>query len=473
MPNILKKPTSNLPESQTRYELYNLQENPFPVTPFVNKVSPDNRYNGGIYESNIREAELSQIIENFIKEPQSNPNHIRLGYINDNSYVGRGNGKSAFTLNLIKIINEEFCLDISDQANKCFGLHITPEPSGRTKTFYDLVDLIFDEIVSRDIIDYCLASLRLEAILSIDSEADKIDLESDFNNNQETIIQKLNDRAFFSEKKISVSAVTNKIYEKREIAKLPQLFPLTKDKKNFYGFNITNQNDFIKTYQELRKGRERLQFVFNDLVLFFEASGFNGAYIIIDDFERIPDFQSEKLKHEFALEIRTNFFDGISENARVGFFNLLLVLHAGVPRLIEKAWAVSGMERRSPISSETGQYSKHIISFNKLNFNHTKSLLEIYLEQYRINPDQDNAIFPFTEESITLIGEQSDYNASIILEKSYMLLEQAANEKQPIIDPEFVNKILGKKDDSDEYEPNDISTEESEDLFGKSKSKDS
>ena len=151
MKNLLKKPTSEIPtDRKAKYEILNLKENPFPNTPFVNKISPDDRYNGSIYEASIRQEELDLIIDNFIKVPQSSPNHLRLGYILDNSYVGRGNGKSAFTLNLIDKVNDDYCLDLSNNINKCFGLHISPLPSGKSKTFYDLVDLIFEEIINKD-----------------------------------------------------------------------------------------------------------------------------------------------------------------------------------------------------------------------------------------------------------------------------------------------------------------------------------
>lgn len=464
--NLLKKPKSILPEdSKSKYEIFNLLENPFPVTPFVNKVSEDNRYNGRIYESKIREAEHDQIVNNFIKEPQSNPNHIRLGYILDNSYVGRGNGKSAFTLNLIDEINKEYCLDMSNEINKCFGLHVSPEPGGRTRSFYDFVDLIFEEIINKNIIKYCLASLRIEAIVELDKI--KLDFANDFKDNAD-MISKLNDPLFFGEKKIGIAAITNTFYKKSEFGKISPSFPLAKDRNNFFGTHITRQEDFVLYYNELKKSKDKMNFVFNDLALFFEAGGFNGSYIIIDDFERIPDFQSEKLKHEFALEIRTNFFDGILQNAKVGFFNLILVLHAGVPRLIEKAWTVSGMDRRSPILSEAGVFSKHIIYFNKLDENHAKSLLEIYLEQYRIEKKEDNPIQPFTNEAIAILSEKSEFNASSILEKAHMLIEEAIKDSVDLINVDYVNKKLGKSQDT-LLEHNDISKEESDDLFKKAR----
>ena len=90
MSNLLRKPKSvSQEEVKGRYEHLNLRENPFPNTPFVNKNNEDNRYNGRIYESKIREKEHKQIIDNFIKIPQADQNHIRLGYILDFSFVGR------------------------------------------------------------------------------------------------------------------------------------------------------------------------------------------------------------------------------------------------------------------------------------------------------------------------------------------------------------------------------------------------
>lgn len=464
--NLLKKPKGALSEdAKSKYEEFNLIENPFPVTPFVNKVSVDDRYNGRIYESKIREAEYEQILSFFIKEPQSNPNHIRLGYILDNSYVGRGNGKSAFTLNLIDAINKEFCLDLSEEVNKCFGLHISPEPGGRTRTFADFIDLIFDDIINKNIVKYSLASLRIEALLA--TEGFEINLEEEFEDNDD-MVKKLNSATFYQEKQISVSAMTNLIYKKSEFSRLSGSFPLTKDRNKFYGSNITTQDDFISFYKELKKPKEKMQFVFNDLALFFEASGFNGAYVIIDDFERIPDFQSEKLKQEFALEIRSNFFDGILQNAKVGFFNLILVLHAGVPRLIEKAWSVSGMSRRSPILNEAGVFSKHIVYFNKLNENHAKSLLEIYLDQFRLNKEKGDTIEPFTEDAIALLSEKSEFNASSILERAHLLIEEAIKDSVNVIDVNYVNTKFGKVQENI-VEHNDISKEESDDLFKKSK----
>lgn len=167
--SILRKPTATVPEDKNIFEVYNLKENPFPNSPFISQENPDKRYNGEIYEASVRTDEEKKIEENFLKIPQSDPNHIRVGYILDTSYVGRGNGKSSFALNLIKKINHSYCLDISNGLNKCFGLYICPEPSGKTRTFSNLLDKWANAIFTSNIkiIDYSLAALRLEAILHL------------------------------------------------------------------------------------------------------------------------------------------------------------------------------------------------------------------------------------------------------------------------------------------------------------------
>lgn len=461
MSNLLRRPKDvDKKEVKARYENLNLKENPFPNTPYVNKINPDNRYNGRIYESKVREKEHKQVIDNFIKIPQSDQNHIRLGYLLDFSFVGRGNGKSAFAINLIDEINNEFCLDISDEKNKCFGLHITPEPSGRTKTFYSFTDLIFDAIIDKGIINYCLASLRLQAINTAYPNK-KIE---NFKNEQDSI-EKLNDLNWLSENEIEVGVISKEIYKNEHLNKIGSSFPLATDRGSFYSSMLSTQKHFKKHYYESLKGKERITFLFNDLVLFFEAAGFNGAYLIVDDFERIPDFQSEKLKQEFALEIRTNFFDGILENAKIGFFNLILILHAGVPRLVEKSWAVSGMNRRSPMNDD----SRHTVKFDKLTSDHAILMLEKYLEEYRLNPKQDDNLHPFTPGAVKLISEKSDLNASTILEKVHGLIEDAVVDKVYKIDEDYVNSKLGTAEEETSHEKEDILSEASADLFKKSK----
>lgn len=466
MSKLLRKPKGTNEEITAKYQIFGLTENPFPVSPFINNEHDDDRYNGKIYESKIREIERGKFIDQFIRVPQSDRNHHRLGYLLDSSYVGRGNGKTAFAVNLIAEINQDYCWEISDGVNKCFGVYVVPEPSGRNKTFGSLVDKIFESIYDSGIIGQALASLRLESILSLyPNKFSDNDLED-----EDKIISLLNEESWYNSNKIKISEITKNIF--KTYPRLDELnidFPLCRDKKNAFTYRVIKENDFKEYYNGLKKGRQRLDFIFNELVLFFLSSGFNGSYLIIDDFERIPDFQSEKLKQEFALELRTHFFDGLSENAKIGFYNLFLVLHAGVPRLLSNAWAISGMVRRSPmLTSDNPSASAHVISFEKLTVEHVVMLLEIYLDKYRIaNSNNKHGLHPFTREAARIIGQRAEMNAASILRSANYLIDMAVEENVASIDLEFVQKKLGAKEDSVLSELDVLSKDDPEDLFKK------
>jgi hypothetical protein len=460
--NILKKATSNPNDPGNKYEKYNLKENPFPSNPFVSQDSKDKRYNGEIYESSVREEEERQIEENFLKVLQSNPNHIRLGYILDTSYVGRGNGKSSFAINLLKRINNQFCLDITNDQNKCFGLYIEPQTSGRTRNFSNFLDIWADAMFNSSIIGYAIASLRLEAVMSLYPDI----INQELLDSEYELINLLNDANWYTQNNIYYEDV------QKEILKSNNYYPLISINSPFrkrYSFVHSKMNnrimqidDLVRYYKELRKDSEKIDFIFNDIVNFFLASGFNGAYILVDDFERIPDFQSDRQKRDFALELRTNFFDGNTANARIGFYNLIIMLHAGVPRLIEKAWSESGMEQRSPISAS--QTATHIVYFDKLDKIRAISLIKKYLSEFRISPE--DSIAPFEENAIAKIGEEKEYNAAKILNLAYMLLEFGVKENVVSIDDSVVNKFLTNS----EIEVDTATTimdENSEDLLNK------
>jgi hypothetical protein len=464
MSRLLRKPSDQKYDFEGKFQKFNLTENPFPSEPVVNKDSMDKRINGDIYEIEIRRKEYEQIVNYFLTQPQSDPNHLRLGYIIDTSYIGRGNGKSAFLVNLQQDINREYCLDISQNLNKCFAAYVTPEPGGRTKTFSSFVDFFFNAIVRTNVIDNCLATLKLEAINELYPEKHVPSEEVD----EESLISNLNTREWFAQEGIDLRRISDQIFQNNYLQELPAEFPLFKGRHSLLKPTIS-QKDFEQYYVTgIKKNREKLDFIFSHLVRFFQAAGFNGAYILVDDFERIPDFQSARQKKDFALELRSCLFDGLYINARIGFYNFLLVLHAGVPRLISDAWAESGMENRAPISPIT--VSKHVIPFEKLSKDHASLLLQKYLAEYRIDERRPDKLFPFTKGAVSKIGELSEYNAAKILKMAYGLLDKASTvAEQTIIDEKFVTDSKGVHDDSSDEGLPKIEDAESVDLLQKAR----
>jgi len=430
---LTRKPTAKQPANiETRYEFANLKDNPFPVQPMVEIHSSDPRINGNIYEFEIRKAEHTKIVENFLKVPKVSPNHLKLGYIIDTSYIGRGNGKSAFLIRLNEQINNEYCLDISDNVNKCFSTYVSPPPGGRCKTFPLLVDSMFKSILDSDIIESTLATLRLNAIEELYPEIYKSIEDVD----SVELIKSLNELNWFKENKIDISSIESKIGEIELLNSLPSNFPLFKNRNTFIQDLITKEDFKLHYMVTLKRPADKLQFFFDEMVCFFEAADFNGAFLLIDNFENIPDFQSARQRKDFALELRNALFDGFYRNSRQGFYSALLVLHAGVESLISESWRTSGLDNRSPITPDTD--AGHIIPFEKLGKDHAILLIKRYLDEYRIKDQTSEKLKPFTEDAIEYIGQTSEFNAARMLKTAYELIEIAASNEVIVIDREFI-----------------------------------
>ena len=448
MSKLLKRPKDKPSvDDNGRYERFYLTENPFPTEP-VNKDSTDKRINGGIYESEIRTKEFNLIKDAYLKKPQSDRNRLRLGYICDTSYIGRGNGKSAFLVNLAQYINNDYCLDISNELNKCFAIYVAPEPGGRTKSFPSFVDLIFQSMINSGIIDISLASLRLSAATELYPEKNFLGLVQD----EDNLVEKINSEEWLQKQNVDNTDITTKIHKNPYLQSLPNDFPLMAGRQ-FLIKPFVTAKDFSDYYATTRKGRPRLEFVLTHLVHIFSAAGFNGAYILVDDFERIPDFQSSRQRKDFAIELRSALLDGPYVSAHTGFYNMLLVLHAGVPQLVNEAWSSSGLGNRYPITPK--MESPHLIAFEKLTRDHVTLLLKKYLDAYRVNQSKIGDLAPFKPDAVSLIAEINENNAAKILRTCWDLLEKAAEEpERTIIDDRFVrDKVKGQAYIGSEKEP--------------------
>ncbi|MDX2173609.1 MAG: hypothetical protein SFY56_10830 [Bacteroidota bacterium] len=461
---LTQKPTESVNITEVgRFEIYNLKENPFPRSPFVNKSSTEDKLNGNIFEIAVREKEFEKIKNCFLKVPQANVDHQRLGFINDTSYIGRGNGKSAFLINLLKRINDNYCLDLSDNKNKCFAIFTVPEGGGNIKSFDKFVDLIFDSIIESNIINIAFAMLRLDILIR---KYPKLSFDD---TSFIELVENLNSLEWLTEKGIDIYDLNDEIKKNPYFKELNNELPISNSPGFFH--SISNQKTFVEHYKKLKKDQEKNDFVFTGLVMLFLAAGFNGAYILVDDFERIPEFQSATQKKDFATQLRTILFDGMYLNSKIGFFNFLLALHAGVPRLLETAWSESGMENRVPLNPQTE--SNNVIAFEKLNERHSVLMLKKYLEHYRIKSvAKGDELFPFNEKSVKLISEYSEYNASKILKMAHQLIDKAASEKRKLIDENFVKTFKNdSKDFSIEIGSSDIITTKTVDLKKKAKKK--
>lgn len=435
-----------------RFHRFKLRDNPFPNEPFVNSRSKDSRINGDIYEASLRHDEHSKLQKAFVEPSRNDGSHLKLGYIEDASYLGRGNGKSAFILNATERINSAYCLDSSQGRNKCFSVIVNPIGGGKTKSFDSFVDLLMTSILESRIIDVAVGSLILDALDQDPAHSTLVRSIA----NEDQLIESVFSEKWYEANHIDRTMLCQHLSKNDFITEFRNDTPLAQLANRTSLFNEFVTSDLISSHYfgVLRKGQSRFELVFNELPRLFLAAGFNGGFIFVDDFERIPDFQSARQKRDFAIELRTALFDGPYVSSAYGFYTALLVLHAGVPRLINDAWQASGINSRSPMN-ETG--SPHVILFGKLEPNKVESLLIRYLDEFRLSIESKGELWPFTPAAVKLMAESCDYNAGRILQTANSMLDYAIDANASTISVEFAKVRLEANDNQDD-QPTDLKT---------------
>lgn len=432
------------PSRQGRFLSFGLKDNPFPPEPFINRRSKDSRINGTIYDDTLRRAEYRRLQEQFLEKPRNEGNHLKLGYIEDTSYLGRGNGKSAFILHANDKINQSYCLDMSANCNKCFAIAINPEAGGKTKTFDAFVDLFFDAIIESRILDIAIGSLLLESVASFDGTETATNEIID----EDSLLESVFEIDWYEKHSLGIYDVLERLRTNPFLSDIKADSPLSElCSSRFLMNSIVNGSDCKRFYTQLKKGKPRYDFVFNDATRVFLAAGFNGAFAFVDDFEKIPEFQSARQKKDFASELRSVLFDGPYVGSAYGFYTILLVLHAGVPRLIQEAWQSAGVASRSPIGDHGGA---HVIPFEKLDAAKVSSLFLKYLDEFRIDQNSRGTLLPFSQGAIGKLAEACDFNLGKILKNAHTLLELAAEQNATSIDNAFVaNRFADQQNEID------------------------
>ena len=106
------------------------------------------------------------------------------------------------------------------------------------------------------------------------------------------------------------------------------------------------------------------------------------------------------------------------------------------------------MEQRCSLATlDKNQSEGHQIIFKPLNIISTEKLIEAYIREYKITVNDEDALFPFTKESVNKIHIVSDGNVSKILKNCHHILEAAIkSDNINIIDKNFVDNYFQKND---------------------------
>lgn len=403
--NLIRKPKISV-EQENQYRKFGFLQNPFPANPSVVPYSDDPRVNGSIFLESIRQEEINAFRDHIVNS--ENQIGLMMDYA---AYKGRGIGKTAFLNYMKKSINKDLGDEMSNGNSVIYAVYVAPSADNRNRTLSQVAHSIFTSMHKEGL--FLTVFCRLRALSGLlDDVIDDTISESNY---EETIA---ND-SWLIEKGIDVTAVNSFVC--KELAKAG----LADDDVSLFSGTYSRFMEMLNDNpSEFFWKKEGLVFLFEKVEKLLKAAMFTNCIILLDEAEKMIQYQNFNERRAFCENLRTYFVDGNNSNAIDGFFKILLTIHPNSQELLMPHWAAAGLDRFCSLGGNTS--SENTIFFKPLK-NEPKvirELAEIYLKASRVDKN-DNSITPFTQEAIDYTMEKSTYILGKFLKYLYLLIEKA------------------------------------------------
>lgn len=416
---LLRKP--RISEKQNnKYEDLGFVQNPFPNEPSVKPYSSDSRVNGSIFLTSLREEEIQSFKDNVVNSPN------KIGLMMDYAaYKGRGIGKTAFLNYIKKSINEDLGDEMSDGNSVLYAVYVAPSADKSNRTLEQIAHSIFSSMHKEGLFLTVFCRLRaLSGLLDdiIDDSINETNYESTIANDEWLKARGVDVH--------SVNQYVQRVLMDTGIADTNELL-WGCDYKQFCALLEDNKTDFFWK-------REGLNYLFVKIERLLKEAMFTNCIILLDEAEKIIQYQNFNERRAFCDNLRTYFIDGNNSNAIDGFFKIVLTIHPNSQELLMPHWAAAGLDRFCSLGGNTS--TQNTIFFKPISNNPAviSALAEIYLKESRIDKS-DNSILPFTQDAIDYAMEKSDRIPGKFLKLLYIVIEKAIKHGWKEIGKEQVN----------------------------------
>ncbi|QQT27635.1 hypothetical protein [Sphingobacterium spiritivorum] len=424
-----------------RYKKYYLTRNPFPIKPGIQILSSDDRENGEIYLPELRTKETSQFESLVIPKAEGKPTRCISLLMDNATRQGRGIGKSSFLYYQFRRINKDWGEDITKDSEVMFATYCAPNSSESYRRFYSLSRLIINNLIEQNVLSIAVCRLRImtsfldERIYDEVTETNLLETVGDYS----WLKNKYNDlgMTYLSEHDLQMAV-------KRTLEKLDIKNPKLVDRLSRFGYNATDLSKYFTSEiseSEWRSSGNTL--LFDDIVTILKASGFTKGIILCDELEKIIVPLSAQERRAFCEELRYWFLDGTNENAKVSFFNILLVIHPYLQEILNPYWSSSGLERFTSLGGELTHTST--ILFEPITVEQAIPLAKEYLKKSReAGYNADDSLFPFTEESLTLASNKCSNIPGKFLALLHNAIEDGVEKDVEHIEESNIKDLLSK-----------------------------
>jgi hypothetical protein len=432
MSNLFRKPTQ-LDEKKNKYEFLGFKYNPFPVDPAVKPNSKDERENGSIYMTALREEEIEQF-RAIVLNSDSKIN-LLMDYA---AYRGRGIGKTAFLNYLRKEINKDLGDSLTNGQQVLYAIYVNPGGEKKERKFAQLSKIIFEAIANEELLLITYCRLRANSGLLSEEILQQVTLEN--------LATTLGNDSWLESNKINVYELDQKVGRQLSDAGVSIY---KSNQSSLFNESFSNfRNLFSLEQSDLYWKKYGVDFVFSELIRIFKAADFSHVILLFDEAEKIIISQNFGERREFVDNLRFYFIDGSNENANTSFYKLVMTIHPNSQELLLTHWNAAGLDRFSELGGEGA--NANTIFFRPLKDKKLAVLLaKEYLIRARINYNgsAETALLPFEEDALEKAIEVADGIPGKFLKLLYNSIEQSTSERWTSIKIEQIENIWKKIND--------------------------
>ena len=187
------------------------------------------------------------------------------------------------------------------------------------------------------------------------------------------------------------------------------------------------------TQNDLRGLAVARNLFFNDIVRYLRAAGFAGGYLFIDDIENLTDRMTPRFQIDFAKDFGICTVRPGYANSAYGFFSCVLTTHDSVIRRLGAAWDEAGLSsfaRLDPGASTS-------VELPLPTPDQAAAIIIAHLDHYRIDPDENGSIKPFTEDGLSALIQRGQLPRDFLSTAAHVFM-LAAGRGVSFIDAQLV-----------------------------------
>ena len=316
---MLQLPIRRSQQTSSPYTVMGLRDLPFPFTPVADPYNTDPRRNGAIYAEEPVRSSIEKF-ERLLIRPNDFQNRARLAHLwsRGDQETGRGMGKTALLRYFRQRINQDWGLtEFNGQASAVVVyVSFTAQVDRRYMEQMALSALV--AICRSRVLEASRASLRLEQLTT--EVALKVVTNPDGSQDNTNLLDNEILDAYGVDAALLNQQVASRLVE--EGVQGPSATALASG--NFEDYLKSFRRDHSLEPLYVPRDTKILDysrgFLFNDVVLYLRAAGYQGGYLFIDDIENLVDQMARKHRLEFAKEFALCTVRGGYANTTHNFF---------------------------------------------------------------------------------------------------------------------------------------------------------